>query len=57
MFQKQLVISKFQTSLNFFLNIDNNGFLNASKNCGSVLKNDFVVVPVADEFLSNFQRI
>ena len=38
-------------------------FLNASKYCGSVLKNDFVVlvvlvlVLVADELLSNFQRI
>ena len=31
-------------------------FLNASKYCGSVLKNDFVVV-VADKLLSNFQRI
>ena len=40
-------------------------FLNASKYCGSVLKNDFVVVlvvvivvlVVADELLSNFQGI
>ena len=36
-------------------------FLNASKYCGSVLKNDFVVlvvlVLVADELLSNFQVI
>ena len=33
-------------------------FLNASKYCGSVLKNDFVVVVgVGDELLSYFQRI
>ena len=33
-------------------------FLNASNYCGSVLKNDFVVVVgVADELLSYFQRI
>ena len=39
-------------------------FLNASKYCGSVLKNDFVVVVgggvvvgVPDELLSYFQRI
>ena len=36
-------------------------FLNASKYCGSVLKNDFVVVivvlVVADELLLFFQRI
>ena len=33
-------------------------FLNVSKYCGSVLKNDFVVlVVVADELLSVFQRI
>ena len=38
------------------------GFLNASKYCGSVLKNDFVIVVVvvlvvADKLLSNFQGI
>ena len=42
---------------------ERSAFLNASKYCGSVLKNDFVVlvvlvlVLVADELLSNFQRI
>ena len=42
-----------------FLRSEHFEFLNASKYCGSVLKNDFVVVVlvVADEILSNFQRI
>ena len=31
-------------------------FLNASKYCGSVFKNDFVVVVAADELLSYFQE-
>ena len=33
------------------------GFLNASKYCGSVLKNDFVVVVLVLVVLSNFYQI
>ena len=41
----------------YFKNMHHFKFLNASKHCGSVLKNDFVVVGVADELLSYFQRL